>query len=99
MPVNIQNVKELLEVFYNDDEGPSLLDRYPDEIQKFVTEQFELQTINGNQYLLPPNISALNDAFAGCSNRYKFKPNGILDIKAKWLPTIEAVRAEHPAKK
>ena len=50
MPVNIQNVKELLEVFYNDDEGPSLLDRYPDEIKKFVTAQFELKHINNHDY-------------------------------------------------
>ena len=32
-----QNVKALLEVLYNDDEGESLLDQYPD-VRKFVTE-------------------------------------------------------------
>ena len=69
-------MKELLEIFYNDDDGPSLLVRYPDEVEKFVTQYFELQTINGNQYLLPPNISALNDVLSECSNRYKFKQDG-----------------------
>ena len=92
-------MKELLEIFYNDDEGPSLLVRYPDEIKKFVTQYFELQTINGNQYLLPPNISALNDVFSGCSNRYKLKPNAIIEIRDKWRPALRQVNAEHPANK
>ena len=33
---DIQNVKEILEVLYNDDEGPSLLDQYKD-VKEFVT--------------------------------------------------------------
>ena len=33
---DISFVKEILEVLYNDDEGPSLLDQYQ-EVKKFVT--------------------------------------------------------------
>ena len=33
-----QYLKELFEVLYNDDEGESLLEKYPDEIKDFVTK-------------------------------------------------------------
>ena len=33
-----QHLKELFGVLYNDDEGKSLLEQYPDDIQKFVTD-------------------------------------------------------------
>ena len=46
---DIQNVKELLEALYNDDEDKSLLEKYED-IKNLVTDEFELQTIDGKQY-------------------------------------------------
>ena len=46
---DIQNVKELLEALYNDDEDKSLLEKYED-IENLVTKEFELQTIDGKKY-------------------------------------------------
>ena len=46
---DIQNVKELLEALYNDDEDKSLLEKYED-IKNLVTNEFELQTIDGKKY-------------------------------------------------
>ena len=45
------------------------------------------------------NNSALNDVFSGCSNRYKLKPNAIIDIRDKWRPALRQVKAEHPTNK
>ena len=42
-------MKELLEALYNDDEDKSLLEKYED-IKNLVTNEFELQTIDGKQY-------------------------------------------------
>ena len=44
-----QNVKELLEALYNNDEDESLLDKYED-IKNLVTNEFESQTIDGQKY-------------------------------------------------
>ena len=46
---DIQNVKELLEALYNDDEDESLLKKYED-IENLVKKEFELQTIDGKKY-------------------------------------------------
>ena len=46
---DIQNVKELLEALYNDDEDKSLLDKY-DDIKNLVTNEFELRIFSGIEY-------------------------------------------------